>query len=368
MTAAPSPESPAANPLPAGLEQDVEARLRRELDFSLTHLEEVDPGVIHNNRLVRLRASDGRQAMAKVYLQDGRQRLEREFDTLAFLRRRGLRSVPAALARSDEHYYAVYSLEEGHNRPAAEWTEDQAVAAAHFAAELDCIPPEEADGPLPTAFNGSFSQVERIERIRARLRLFGDYVSSVPSLGALPTEVRTLLARLDPLAEVERLLHRATGRLSPAQLEERVPEHRWRLNVGDYAPHNVLIRPPNYPDGPLCILDLEYAGWDDPVIMPALFVTAEQSLAMPRPHLDALLRTFREATGLSSDEDARMQRAIALIHVMWCAVHLQLMVPALIEKKRFASPNLDVSAHLQDQADKFLRRIELAGENVDRIA
>src|SRR5688572_13983156 len=94
----------AARTAPVGFLRDLEQRLSRDLAFHLDRFDEVDPGVVHNNRLFRLRAADGREAIAKLYLRDGRYRLEREFDTLTFLRRRGLRTFPAPLARSDEHY------------------------------------------------------------------------------------------------------------------------------------------------------------------------------------------------------------------------------------------------------------------------
>src|SRR5688500_19641903 len=113
--------SGAFHPAPSGFLLDLERRLLGDLGFRPAGLEEVDPGVVHNNRLFRVRAADGREAMAKLYLRDGRHRMEREFDTLGFLGRRGLRTFPSPLARSDEHYYAVYSLEVGENRPAAQW-------------------------------------------------------------------------------------------------------------------------------------------------------------------------------------------------------------------------------------------------------
>jgi hypothetical protein len=207
-------------------------------------------------------AAGRRAAMAKLYLRDGRQRLEREYDTLAFLRRRGLRSVPAPLARSNEHYYAVFSLEAGEHRPAARWTEILTTAAAAVAVELHGIRPADADVPLRTAISSAFSHAEGIGRIRARLGRFSAYLAGLPDHQALPAEIRDLRASMDPVAEVERLIAAATRGASRAQLEARVPEARWRLDVGDYAPHNVLIRPPAHPDGTLCVLDLEYAGWD----------------------------------------------------------------------------------------------------------
>jgi len=352
---------------PAGFLRNLARRLLGELGFRLAGFEEVDPGVVHNNRLFRLRAADGREAMAKLYLRDGRHRMEREYDTLGFLGRRGLRTFPVPLARSGEHYYAVYSLEAGENRPAAQWTTAQAEAAARVCVELDRIRPEDADIPLRTAFPAGFSHEEGLDRVRGRLGLFAEYAGGLSGGEGVPPEVRDLCASADPVAEVEVLLAAFTRGISATQREARVPEQQWRLDVGDYAPHNVLIRPAGHADGPLCVLDLEYAGWDDPVAMCALFATADQSLDLPRPHLDALLRAFQDGVGLLEAERARMERVMTLLHIARCAIHLQLLVPELIEKKRFASPTLAVSAHRRNQIAKFHCRVGIARAAVERL-
>lgn len=64
--------------LPAALGAEFERRLAVDLGFRIAAVEELAPGVVHNNRIYRLRAHDGRAAALKLYLQDGRRRLERE--------------------------------------------------------------------------------------------------------------------------------------------------------------------------------------------------------------------------------------------------------------------------------------------------
>jgi hypothetical protein len=127
--------------LPAALCADLERRLAGDLGFRIAHVEELDPGVAHNNRLYQLQADNGRLAALKVYLQDDRQRLEREHGMLSFLRHRGFAGVPTPLLRSDVHCYAVYSFESGDTRPAGEWTEAHAAATGHLAAEFHAIRP-----------------------------------------------------------------------------------------------------------------------------------------------------------------------------------------------------------------------------------
>jgi Ser/Thr protein kinase RdoA (MazF antagonist) len=340
------------------LRADLERRLAGDLGFRLARVEEIDPGVAHNNRIYRLQAGDGRVVALKVYHQDGRQRLEREHQTLTFLRDRGFDGVPEPLLRSDAHYYAVYTFEDGETRPAGAWTEAHAAATGRLAAQLHAIRPGDPGAPSLPAFSATFSYADQMRGTRARLARFATYVAS----GAVSPAVRALLDAGDPVLEVEALLRAAVAGLSPAALEERTAPDLWRLSPGDPAPHNTLLRD----DGSVCLLDFEYAGWDEPAALPACFLTAETSLALSPRLRDAFLRTYRDAVALPAASLARFDRVSALMHVSWCAVHLQLVIPEFIAKKQFATPTLDVSAHIDDQLAKLGRRIELAKGTLGR--
>ncbi len=341
--------------------RDLESRLQTELGFKLDSvgLVEVDPGVVHNNRLFRLRAIDGREAMAKVYQRDDQQRLEREYEALTFLRRQGFRSVPEPYVRCDEHYYGVYSLEPGEIRPASRWTNADATAAAEFAAEMLRIRPEQVDTPFRMAVGAALSYAEGVSRIRTRLQHLIDYQAG----DDVASEVQALYAEFDPVASVEDLIAGAIRSLSDAEMIRRTPQAELRLNVGDFSPHNVLIRPEGFSDGRLCVLDLEYAGWDHAVVMPALFVTADQCLGMAPEHKDTFLRVYRDAAYLTPDQVRQLHRWMTFIHVSWCAIHLQLLTPVFIAKKQFATPDMDIAAHRREQITKFKRRLEIAAQN-----
>src|SRR5689334_2800071 len=89
------------------------ARLDAELGFRVAEAVPIDPGVIHNNRLVLLVSADGRRLVLKGYFRDDRGRLDREFRSFAFLRAGGLDAVPTPYLRDDDAYCAVYSFEPG---------------------------------------------------------------------------------------------------------------------------------------------------------------------------------------------------------------------------------------------------------------
>ena len=357
--------------LSPALPPSLRGRLRCDLDFDLAAAPELEPGVLRNNRLYRLAASDGRRLLLKVYLRDGRRRLEREWAALAFLRRRGFASVPEAHLCSVDDYYGVYSFESGANKTAAEWTIEDARAAGSFAAELHSISPDDPDASgaeFPPAFSATFSYADQIAGIRRRLAVFDDYLAStdVGTTGPLPESVRSLLAEINAVAEVERLIAAAVIGLAPADIEARIPPLDHRLNTCDFSPHNILIRPPGHPGGHLCVVDHEYFGWDEPGGLIAGFLTADQALDLSLAASTAFLDSYISAASeeIVSATLTRLARVSALMHASWSAIHLQLLTPKLIEKKRFGSPTLDVSVHVNEQIAKLRRRLALACDQV----
>ena len=343
--------------LPPAVRSDLEHRLHESLGFQLERVVELDAPVIHNNRLYRLHSREGRDLLLKLYQQDGRQRLEREFAALTFLTARGFATVPTPYLLDEGHYYAVYSFEPGANRPSAHWTTDDARAAGAFAAELHQFTRDTPSADFPTAFSGTFSYADMLAGLRRRLAIFSRYVASAESL---PPPIQSFLSDLDPVAEVERLIAAALRGLSHADIAARVPHEHHRLSTNDFAPHNILIRPAGHAGSRLCVLDHEYFGWDEPAALVAGFLTAEQALDLPPAARQAFLESYRTSGVAPPVTFDRLERVGLLMHLSWCGVHLQLCAPEFIAKKRFASPNLDVTTHLQDQLSKLHRRLAVA--------
>lgn len=250
----------------------------------------------------------------------------------------------------------MYTFEPGDTRTAAAWTEAHAGATGRLAAQLHAVRPGEPGAEFLPAFSATFSYAEQLEGARTRLARFSAYVAG----GDVGPEVRALLDTCDPVAEVEHLLRAATRDLTADQLEERMPPGLWRLNSGDLAPHNMLLRD----DGSVCLLDFEYAGWDEPAALPACFLTAATCLTMPPGLRDTFLRAYRDAVDLPAACLERLDRVSALMHVSWCAVHLQVVTPEIIAKKRFATPALDIAAHVRDQLGKLGHRLEVAEQTL----
>jgi hypothetical protein len=169
---------------------------------------------------------------------------------------------------------------------------------------------------------------------------------------AYPT-LRAVVGEIDLPAEFERLIAAALGELTAADLAAPVQAEHLRLNPGDFAPHNILIRP----DGKLCAIDFEYVCWEDPAALPAGFLVAEQSDGLTSAQVETFLRAYHAHREVPDAAFGRYYRLRILMELSWAVVNLSLMTPAHVARKRFAG-DFDLDTHLMN------RRLRL----VDRLA
>lgn len=350
------PAPPAEEPFFAQLSH----RLRAVLGFELSDAVPIVTGYANNNRLWRLHAADGRQAVAKRYYQDDRRRLEREFGTLTFLHKRGMARIPTPLLRCDDLEAAIYSNESGVTVPATDLTVSALVELGRFVADLHAIKPGDAGAAFPAAVAASFSNAEKVAAIRERLRLFAEAAAAADA----PGPVRALCAECDVVGVLERLLAGVVAGLDDDTLGTALAVPERRLDTGDFAPHNVLI----HSDGSVCVLDFEYAGWDQPLASLAGFLTAATALDLGREQTAAFLQTYRDGAGIPDVAFAVFPRLCALSHLFWCGVHLSITTPAHLARKRFANPELDANAVIADQIAYFKRRLAIGEAAVAALA
>lgn len=318
----------------------------------------IDPGVIHSNRVYHLRAADGRELLLKVYYRDDRRRLQREFGAFRFLRRRGLTSVPEAHLADDAEQWGVYSWEPGRTKAPSELTMEEMAAFGRLAADLQRCLPGEPGADFPRGFGfGPIGERARLHRERLATCL-----AAAAAPDAYP-ELRAAVAETGLPDAFERLLQAALTGLTAGELAAPVPAEHVRLNPGDFAPHNVMVRP----DGSLCAIDFEYVGWDDALVLPASFLAAEQSLGLTGAQRDAFLTAYHAARDVPDAAFARLDREVALLELSWALVNLSLMTPVHVARKQFAG-GFDLPAHLADRRRKLEARLAGAGELVRAFA
>jgi hypothetical protein len=337
----------------------IERVLKQRLGFAIANTAEIDPGVPHNNRLLHLWSTDGRQAVAKIYFDDDRQRLDREYTSLAFLHTLGASTVATPYLRDDATRLGIYSYEAGVTPTSAELTTRHMEDLADFAARLRGIRPGTPGAIFHNSTSATFSLQDQVGGIRGRLAQFELFATSPTAFDA----VRHLRREVDVAGSIERLIGRALDGLSAEAIEARVAEHDRSLTSGDLAPHNLLIRP----DNSICVLDFEYSGWDDPAIPIADFLAHDRSRDLSAACARALSETYAELAGLASLELERMRRVRALMEVGWLAVHRPLLVPARFAAKQFADPNFQVEAHLARHVARFCDRLKTADHTLDQL-
>jgi hypothetical protein len=308
-----------------------ERRLKADLAFQVVRADPIEPWQAHNNQLQHVWSADGRQAVVKTYYQDDRHRLDREFTALVFLRAHGILELPTPLLRDDEHNFAVYSFEAGASGPGSSLTPYAVTRIAEFAAKLHGIDPGTSGAEhFRTSVPATFSFADMVRGTRARLGQFTAHAASIDH----PSLVRT-----DWQTEIELLIGEALRGVE----DTPIPTTDWRFSTADLAPHNILVTD----DDQICVLDLEYSGWDDPLMPATDFLTAETSTSLRAGCAEVFLRAYAEAVRLTAFQSARLSRMRALMEIGWIAVHLCLLAPERIAPKQFADPlHFNLAAHV----------------------
>lgn len=309
----------------------------------------MDPGVIHNNRLVLLTADDGRKLVLKRYYRDDRGRLEREFGAFAYLRAHGFDAVPVPHLRDDAAYAAVYSFEPGRTKLPHELTRDDLTAIGRLAGQLHTFDPNVDGADFPPAF-AARSWAARAAFLRRRATA----CLAAADLDDAYPELRAVVADLRLADRLPDLIARLTANLTPADVEAPIPDAFMRFNPGDFAPHNLLI------DGSrVCAIDFEYFGPEEAAALPVSFLAAEQSADLTPAQAEAFLAAYHAHRDVPDLAFERYPRLRALFEVSWVLVNFSLMTPAHVARKQFAG-DFDLADHLAERAAKLRRRLVAA--------
>jgi hypothetical protein len=214
--------------------------------------------------------------------------------------------------------------------------------AARFFAALNATVRRRGAAALPAASEACFSVAAHLAMVDARLaRLAG--------LKAASDADREAIAYVAELGAAW-AAHKRRILAAVKAPEEALPA-RWRcVSPSDFGFHNALLRP----DGSLCFIDFEYAGWDDPAKAFGDFF-AHPGSPVPRAHRPAFLATAAEPF---EGADALLEHARLLepvFRVKWCCIILNEFLPAAAERRRFANPQADADAAKRAQLAKARR-------------
>jgi len=304
-----------------------------------------------NNRVFTVHC--GRETLLlKWYFHDAadtRDRLSAEYAFLEHAWGIGLRCVPQPLGKDLTTHLALYEFVEGHKLEAGQVNDAAVQQAAQFLARLNAPHSRAAAAALPVASEACFSVADHFAMVDARLAR----LSSMPVESDVDRAAAAFVGRLTEFWQSTKA-HLLDGCLaSGLSPDARLQAGERCLSPSDFGFHNALVRP----DGSLCFIDFEYAGWDDPAKAVGDFFS-HPGVAVPHtlfePFLAQALAQFDEAESMA----ARVRLLEPISQVKWCCIILNEFLPAAARRRNFANPGSDALARKQRQLGKATHLFE----------
>ena len=283
-----------------------------------------------NNKVFRVETR-GDPLLLKVYFQhlnDRRDRLGAEFSFCRFAWQNGLRSVPEPLASDPLNHLGLYEFIPGRRPEPSEITREWVGQTLGFYRELNRYRERPEAQVLPLASDACFTVAEHLECVERRLRDLKRIDGSLPIHREAHDFVRGELE--EAWERVREFVLRKSKELGLPLEEDPFLKDR-RLSPSDFGFHNALLTP----EGELRFVDLEYAGWDDPIKMACDFFSL-QAVPVPRNYYDFVLE--RVVSDLSDPEIHRERFFLLMpIHLLkWCCILLNHFRPVGSERRQFA--------------------------------
>ena len=303
------------------------------LDLPSSQAQEIklEPCTTGGNNRVYVATLDARKVVVKQYFRhpaDKRDRLQAERAFLDYATRAGITSVPRVIACDVERGIGVYEFIEGRKLAAGEIDSASVREAAAFFLSLNDVACRTSARVLPPASEACFNISDHFAIVDSRLAKF-DHVAANDDTGrAAHHFIGELRVRWEAIkGEI--------GRADQARaFEADVPERC--VSPSDFGFHNAIARPA----GPLCFLDFEYAGWDDPARMICDFFL-QVAVPVPPEFLPAMVTALAPLFGAPRVLAERVARLMLLYHVKWCCLLMGDLHPVTQSRRRFAGLSVD---------------------------
>lgn len=302
----------------------------------------IEPLAAGGNNRVYAVVSENQRLAAKWYFHDAsdpRDRLGAEYAFVQHAWKIGLRCVPRPLACDPAAHLALYEFVEGDKLTPDEIDAVRVQAAAGFFAALNSPESRAAARALPNASEACFSVGEHVRMVEGRIAR----LAAIPGKEAVDAEARAFVAQLaERWARTRRMILRATR-----DAEAPLADGDRCLSPSDFGFHNALRRP----DGRLCFIDFEYAGWDDPAKAVGDFFS-HPGVPVRREYFDVFLEIACAALPDPARAAARARLLEPVFRVKWCCIILNEFLPGAARRRRFADPATDSSARRRAQLSK----------------
>lgn len=314
-----------------------------DLDISGFEVESFHRG--GNNRLFRL-LSDKRVIVAKCYYNspsDPRDRLYSEYSFLSYAIHCGLDCIPEPIASDSKNNIALYEYIIGKKPEMGNITDIFIKEAADFICRLNEMRSDPVSRNLANASDSGFSIRQHCNIIEKRLDML---VNIKPSSGT-DENVRDFADFL--MDKWEKLIEEVLVQLSKLDIDidRNLQVNECCISPSDFGFHNAIIRP----NGRLCFIDFEYAGWDDPAKMVCDFFCQPQikvDISYFPDFTDMIGRLFQNPEIFKQ----RSNTLFPLFQIKWCCIMMNVFLPGAIDKINFANPDIDINEFKRIQLGK----------------
>jgi len=130
-------------------------------------------------------------------------------------------------------------------------------------------------------------------------------------------------------------------------LNDEMRRDEKRISPSDFGFHNVLRRP----DGRLCFLDFEYAGWDDPAKTVGDFF-CQPAIPVPLTYFDMFADRVCTDQSSPKNEQLRMRLLLPIYQVKWVCILLNEFLPIDANRRTFAAKVDDLEQRKMTQLTK----------------
>jgi hypothetical protein len=289
--------------------------------------------------------------VAKSYFKspaDTRNRLQAEWSFINYAYSSGMRCVPKPLVADFDGQLALYENVDGRKLSAAEIGHDEVRAAADFVRTLNEPSRRVTADALPSASEAAFSITEQFALIDRRL----DRLVTATASADTDVATRDFVADLRATWQALKISIAKRAVSKGIVIDDVLPvESRW-ISPSDFGFHNALKRP----NGDICFIDFEYAGWDDPAKLIADFFL-QPAVCVDIRYLDGFIA---QATGgdLPSKLRARIEILQPLFALKWCIIMMNPFVAERAEAGSFANPSRDQTERKKFQLAKAVAAMQ----------
>lgn len=283
-----------------------------------------------NNRVLKIDTSSGTYVFKQYYHQDtdlrDRYRTEKQF--YVFLEKAGIRNVPGLIFSDEEHRILLLEYIDGQKASRLPTELVSVQALLDFILELNKPENLPEASSLPLASEACFSINGHrllLKKRLAQLKTVRDDDEINSQAGCFIKQVLLPYWR-----ELETTIQQGLKNDSDENWEgQRI------ISPSDAGFHNMKIL-----DNKVYFFDFEYSGWDTPSkLVCDLFCHPDNPV--PAKYLDLFLQKLSSTLDGCRDLKDSVQLLMPVIKVKWCCIMLNMFVPKLAGRKRFAFEGVD---------------------------